>query len=131
MSEYIDGFLLPIASSGLAEYKQIAEEVSKLYLEHGAIQYKEFAGEDLHREGLRSFSEVIKASEGETVIFGWAVYESKEARDEVNRRIEADPRFMELVRPLLQQPNPTFDPSRMAFGGFQSLVSASCTESKT
>lgn len=124
MSEYIDGFLLPVANEGFEEYQRIAAEVSKLYLEHGAIEYKEFVGDDLEREGLRSFPGVINSKEGEKIVFGWAVFESREARDVVNARIEADPRFMELVAPLLEQPNPTFDPKRMVFGGFRALVSA-------
>ena len=122
MPGYIDGFVFPISRDRMGEYKPVAEAVAKIYLEHGAIEYREFAGDDMNREGTRQFPAMIEAKEGETIVFGWIVYESRESRDMVNQKIESDPRVLELVGPLVSSENPVFDPARMAFGGFAPFV---------
>lgn len=122
MPEYIDGFVFPIARERMAEYKPVAEAVAKIYREHGAIEYLEFIGDDMNREGTRQFPAMVEAQEGETVVFGWIVYESRESRDSVNQKVESDPRVLELVGPLVSSENPVFDPSRMAFGGFTPFI---------
>ena len=42
---------------------------------------------------LTSFPRAVQASDDETVIFSWITYESREARDEVNAKVMADPRI--------------------------------------
>ena len=42
---------------------------------------------------------MTNATEGENVIFGWVVFESREARDEVNEKVASDPRMGELMDP--------------------------------
>ena len=42
---------------------------------------------------------MIDSHVGETVVFGWIVFESREARDIVNQLVEKDPRMAELVAP--------------------------------
>ena len=119
---YIDGFAFPISSRQIDEYKRVAEKVAEIYREHGAKEYLEFVGDDLSREGTGSFPDMLSAKEGETIVFGWIVYESREVRDLVNQKIEADPRIAELVAPIVAPNSQVFDPRRMAFGGFQSLL---------
>jgi uncharacterized protein YbaA (DUF1428 family) len=43
-------------------------------------------------------------------------------RDLANERVAADPRMAQLVEPLTKSPKPIFEPTRMAYGGFRSLV---------
>lgn len=100
----------------------MATEVAEIYREYGALEYREFAGDDMNRTGTRSFDELVDTKEGEIVVFGWIAYDSKESRDRINRCIENDPRLSELVAPLLDPEDPVFVPGRMAFGGFSSLV---------
>ncbi len=122
MPQYVDGFVFPISRDRLAEYKRVAEAVAEIYREHGATDYREFVGDDLNREGTLPFPGLLNAADSETVVFGWVVFESREARDEVNERVEADPRMADLVAPLLDPSNPVFVPKRMAYGGFKPLV---------
>ena len=122
MAHYIDGFVLPVPRDRLAEYKRAAEAVAEIYKEHGAVDYMEYVGDDMHREGTRSFHDLVAASEDKAIIIGWVVFESREARDLVNKKVEADPRMAELVAPLIDPSNPVFDAKRMAYGGFQTLV---------
>lgn len=125
MPNYIDGFVFPLSKAAVEEYKVVAQEVAEIYREHGAIEYVEFIGQDLQRPGTMSFIDLSNCTEGETVVFGWIVYESLEVRNEVNKKVEADSRMPDLVGPLLGTPNPVFQPDRMAFGGFEPLVSSS------
>jgi len=121
MTNYIDGFVLPIARNHLDEYKSVVETVAKIWKEHGALSYSEFVLEDLKMEGTRSFAEAVDAKEDEAIVFGWVAFESKEARNLANERVAADPRMTDLIAPLVDPSRIIFDAKRMVYGGFQSL----------
>jgi len=125
MGQYIDGFVLPVPRSRLTEYKRVVGAIANIWKEYGALDYVELEGDDLSREGTLPFPDLLSASEDEVIVFGWVVFASREARDVANRKVEADPRVAELVNPLLEPPNPVFDPERMAYGGFRPLIAAS------
>jgi len=122
MNHYIDGFVLPIPRDHLSEYQQIAESVGAIWKEHGALDYLEYVGDDMHLQGTRSFNNLAGASNQEAVIFGWVVFESREARDRVNEKVAADPRMEALIAPLTDPSNLIFNAERMAYGGFKPLV---------
>ena len=44
---YVDGFVLPIAKRKLAAYRRLASRASKVWLDHGALEYRECVGDDL------------------------------------------------------------------------------------
>jgi len=118
MERYVDGFLIPIAKSNLGQYKEIAEKAGRVWKEHGALEYYECVGDDLEQEEMVSFKKAAGASEEETVMFSWIVYESREHRDKVNAAVMNDPRIKEMMDAGAQP----FDCKRMAFGGFKTLV---------
>lgn len=122
MANYIDGFVLPVPRNHLKEYQRVATEVSNIWKEHGALAYFEYVGDDMKLEGTRSFPECVDAKEDEAIVFGWVVFESREARDLVNERVVSDPRMTELIAPLTDPSRMVFDAGRMVYGGFQSLV---------
>ncbi|QDU36600.1 hypothetical protein Mal4_08870 [Maioricimonas rarisocia] len=120
MSRYVDGFVLPVPKDRLPEYQAMAEAASRIWKEHGALEYWECVGDDLNAEGTRSFAEMAQAGDGETVIFAWVVFESREARDAANEKIAADPRMAELMDTEM----PILDFARLAHGGFRELIRA-------
>ncbi len=122
MTNYIDGFTLPIPRNRIDEYKQVAEAVAEIWKEHGALAYFEYVGDDLKLEGTRSFPELVGAKDDETIIFGWVVFESREARDLANERVAADPRMPELIGLLTDPTRIIFNAKRMVYGGFQQLI---------
>ncbi len=123
MANYIDGFSFPILEKHLDRYKEVAHSVGKIWKEHGALAYYEFVGEDLKKlEGTKSFPDVVEAKEGETIIFGWVIFENREARDVANKRVATDTRMGDLIAPLVDPKDVIFDAGRMVFGGFQSFV---------
>ena len=122
LSHYIDGFVLPVPRDRLDEYTHAAGAVAEIWKEHGALDYREYVGEDLNLEGTRSFTDLVAATEDEAIVFGWVVFESREARDLANEKVAADSRMADLIDPLISSSNPAFDAKRMAYGGFQPLV---------
>jgi uncharacterized protein YbaA (DUF1428 family) len=118
MAHYVDGFVLPVARNRLEEYRRVAEAAAEIWKEHGALDYWECVGDDLTTDCSRTFTDLMQATDDETVIFAWAVFESREARDAANEQIIADPRMAELLNPE----NPLFDYARLAHGGFKELV---------
>ena len=123
MSNYIDGFVFPIQRQYLEEYKGVAERVGEIWKEYGALAYSEYIGDDLFLDGTRSFADVVELKENEVVIFGWVVFESREARVRANEMVPNDPRMQDMVGPLTDPSRLIFDAARMVYGGFSPLVS--------
>jgi uncharacterized protein YbaA (DUF1428 family) len=114
---YVDGFLLPVPKKNLRAYARIAQQAGEIWLEHGALEYRECAGDDLDTKFGVSFPKTLKVKPGETVVFAWIVFKSKAHRDRVNAKVMKDDRMNAI------SPNPMpFDVKRMAYGGFQVLV---------
>lgn len=118
MEPYIDGFVVPVPRNRLDEYKRVAEAAAEIWKEHGALEYWECVGDDLRIEGTSSFLDLANISDDETVLFSWAVFPSKQVRDQANEKIAADPRMAEIMDPN----NTPFDMQRTIWGGFQTLV---------
>ena len=117
---YIDGFVHPVPTDRLDAYRRLVGAVAAIWREHGALDYQEFIGDDMALEGTRPFPDIVGSSDDETIVFGWVLFESREARDLANRKVAADPRVAELI----ERADSGFDPSRMGYGGFRPLVPA-------
>lgn len=120
MERYVDGFLIPIALDRLERYRELAAMAGAVWKEHGALDYWECVGDDLDVQDMASFREAARATEDETVVFSWIVYPSRAARDRINAAVMNDPRIQET---MMAGDHP-FDPRRMAYGGFRTLVVA-------
>ena len=118
MSNYIDGFLIPLPKNRIDDYTAIANKAGDIWKEHGALEYWECIADDLEVKDMVSFMQSANAGPDDTVIFAWAVFKSREHRDEVNAKIHADPRLMEMCNPS----NPSFDYKKMAYAGFKTLI---------
>jgi uncharacterized protein YbaA (DUF1428 family) len=118
MPQYIDGFVIPLPKDKVSEYRQIAEEACSVWMEHGALDYRECIAEDTEAKGTVSFPQLAGAKPHETVVFAWIVYESREHRDAVNAKVMADPRMQKM---MAEGPGP-FECHRMAYGGFTTIV---------
>ncbi len=117
---YVDGFVLPVPKKNLAAYKKLALKASKLWREHGALEYRECVGDDLAVKMGVPFPKLAKAKPGETVVFAFVTYKSRAHRDQVNAKVMKDPRIMALCDPKKMP----FDCARMSYGGFKTIVAA-------
>ena len=113
---YIDGFLLPLPKDKIEEYRKIAEAAGKIWIEHGALAFKECIADDMKTQECLSFPKVIASNENETVIFSFIIFKSREHRDEVNAKVMQDQRFKDQCNDM------PFEMKRMAYGGFKSIV---------
>ena len=115
---YVDGFVIPVPKKKIAEYRRMAEIGCKVWMKHGALDYRESVGEDLKVKCGPGFLRGIKVKPGETVVFAYIVYKSRAHRDKVNAAVMKDP---ELTAGMDPNKMP-FDWKRMLFGGFETLV---------
>lgn len=118
MAHYIDGYVFPIPRERLTAYQRLAEAVADIWKEHGALDYREYVGDDTQLEGTRPFSEFVANSADEAIVFGWMEFETREARDRAHAKVATDPRMEELVN----SSDTGFDVGRMVYGRFSALV---------
>jgi len=118
MPKYVDGFVIPVPKKKLTAYARIAKQACKIWLEHGALDYKECAGDDLDIKFCLPFPKGIKAKAGETIVFAYIVYKSRAHRDKVNAKVMKDPRINQMCDPK----DMPFDCKRMLYGGFEVIV---------
>lgn len=120
MPRYVDGFVLPLKKTKLATYRKMSLKAGKIWKEHGALEYVECVGDDLKVPGMpMTFIKLAQPKTGETVVFSYIVYKSRKHRDSVSKKVMADPRLQEICDPK----NTPFDFTRMAYGGFEVMVS--------
>jgi uncharacterized protein YbaA (DUF1428 family) len=118
MPNYVDGFVLPISKKKIAAYRRIAQKASKIWREHGALDYRECVGDDLKVKMVMPFPKGIHTKPGETVVFAYIVYKSRAHRDKVNAKVMKDPRISSMCDPK----DMPFDYKRMLYGGFTTIV---------
>jgi uncharacterized protein YbaA (DUF1428 family) len=116
--EYVDGFLIPVPKKKLNEYKKIAKLASKVWRDHGALDYRECVADDVTWGKRTSFPRSVKQKPNETVIFSWITYKSRKHRDAVNKKVMTDKRLAKMMTPGAMP----FDTKRMIFGGFKTIV---------
>jgi uncharacterized protein YbaA (DUF1428 family) len=124
MAKYIDGFVLVVPKGKEAEYQKMAEMGRDSWMRHGALQYFESKGDDLKQQEMgdeksRHFAEMTGATSDENVWFSFIVFNSKEHRDEVNKKVMDE--MSEAYKDQSDFEMPT-DMTKMAYGGFEVAV---------
>ncbi len=115
---YVDGYVLPVPRKNLEAYRRLARTAGKVWKDHGALEIRECAGEDLDVKWGIPFPQSLKIKRGETVVFSWIVFKSRAHRDRVNAKVMKDPRLAKMMNPKVM----IFDHTRMVYGGFSILV---------
>jgi uncharacterized protein YbaA (DUF1428 family) len=114
---YVDGFIVPVPKRKLDAYRKLATLASKMWREHGALEYIECIADDVKPGKWTSFPRSVKLKPDETVVFAWIVYKSRAQRDKVNAKVMKDPRMAGMNPKTLP-----FDGKRMIFGGFKTFL---------
>ena len=112
---YVDGFIVPVPTKNLKDYRRMAHKAGKVWREHGALEYRECLADDVKPGKWTSFPRSVKLKQGETVVFSWITYKSRAHRDRVNAKAMKDPRLAQMMNPKAMP----FDGKRMIFGGFK------------
>jgi len=113
---YVDGFVIPVPQGNRERYRAAAARIWPLFKEFGAIRQVECWGDDVPDGVTTDFKRAVKAEEGETVVFAWIEYPSKEVRDAASKKMQEDPRMKEMFADM------PFDGKRMIFGGFTPII---------
>lgn len=95
----------------------MATAFGKMMIEHGALAYREFQGDDLKTKETVPYPEVCKLKSGEILIASVVDFKSRKHRDAVMKKVQKDPRFDAMV----QEPELS-DHRRMIYGGFSAIV---------
>lgn len=119
--QYVDGFVLPVPKKNMKAYTAMAKLACKVWLDHGALDYRECVAENVKPGKVTSFPQSVKLKAGETVVFSWITYKSRKHRDSVMKKVMADPRLAKMMNDPKSMP---FDGKRMFWGGFDTFVTA-------
>ena len=115
---YLDGFLVPVPDANKDAYRAMAEKASEVFRDHGATRVVEAWGDDVPDGKVTDYARAAHKQDGETVVFSWVEWPSKEARVAGWNKVMADERMQ-------HDPNDqTFDGKRMIYGGFAPIVEA-------
>jgi len=116
--EYVDGFVVPMPKKKVGEYRKIAKLASKVWRDHGALDYRECVADDVQKGKVTSFPRSVKQKPGETVVFAWITYKSRKQRDAILKKVMKDKRLAKFMDPKTMP----FDTKRMIWGGFKTIV---------
>jgi uncharacterized protein YbaA (DUF1428 family) len=115
---YADGYVVPVPDVNKDAYRALAEKASQVFRDHGATRVVEAWGDDVPTGKVTDYARAAHKQDGETVVFSWVEWPSKEARVAGWEKVMADERM---------QPDGTevpFDGKRMIYGGFAPIVEA-------
>jgi uncharacterized protein YbaA (DUF1428 family) len=113
---YADGYLIAVPDGNKEAYRQMAEKAATVFKDYGAVRIVEAWGDDVPDGKITDFRGAVKAKEGETVVFSWVEWPSKQVRD------EAWPKLMQDERMKPDHDTMPFDGQRMIYGGFAPIV---------
>lgn len=115
---YVDGFVAAVPDDKKDAFIEHARKASEVFRRHGALKQVENWGDDVPDGKLTSLPMAVKCAEGETVVFSWVIWPSKEVRDAGWGKIMEDPDMSPEANPM------PFDGKRMIFGGFETIFEA-------
>ena len=110
---YVEGFVVPVPAGNKEKYRALVAKSWPLFQEFGAQRLVECWGDDVPPGKVTDFPRSVALQDGETVVFSWIVWPSKEVRDAGNKKMLDDPRMQDTEMP--------FDGKRMIYGGFAPL----------
>jgi len=116
---YVDGFIVPVPKRNRAAYMAMARKAGKVWMEHGALDYKECMADDVKTGKWTSFPQSVKLKPGEAAWFSYIVYRNRKHRDSVLKKVMKDKRLASMMDPKKMP----FDGKRMIYGGFKVMVS--------
>jgi len=115
MPKYVDGYVVPVRTKSLKAYFAMSRKAGKVWLAHGALEYRECGGDDLAVAWGIPFTKLVKLKKGETIVFAWIVFKSRKDRDRVNAAVMNDPRLAGMME---EAKRISLDSKRMTYGGF-------------
>lgn len=112
---YVQGFVIPVPDTKKDAYRELARQAGEVFRRHGVLSIVETWGIDVPDGELTSFPMSVKLEPGETVVFSWMIWPSKEVMEASHKVIMQDFEEAGIVG------SDIFDGKRMIFGGFEPI----------
>jgi uncharacterized protein YbaA (DUF1428 family) len=109
---YVDGVICAVANDRKAEYLAYAQKFGAVCKQFGATAVVECWGDIVPEGTLTSLPMAVKAEAGETVVFSWIYWPSKEIHEEGWAKLMQHPLMDSKANPM------PFDGKRMIYGSF-------------
>lgn len=113
---YVDGFVAAVPTANRDSYQAFSQVAGQVFKDCGALSVVDCWGDDVPQGEVTSFPRAVQCSDDETVVFGWIVWASKEAREAGMARAAQDPRLGDDDSAM------PFDGKRMLMGGFRVIA---------
>ena len=111
---YVDGFVAAVPTANREHYLAFSKLTGQVFKDCGALSVVDCWGDDVPEGELTSYSKSVQRGADETVVFGWVVWPSKQARQAGMAKAEKDERLSNADMP--------FDGKRMIMGGFEVIT---------
>jgi uncharacterized protein YbaA (DUF1428 family) len=115
---YVEGFVVAVPTANKEAYRKHAADAAPLFKEFGATRMVECWGDDVPDGKVTDYTRAAHKKDGETVVYSWVEWPSKDARTAGWEKMMAD----ERMKP--DPDNNPFDGARMIYGGFAPIVEA-------
>lgn len=112
---YIDGYVLPVPAANKQAYAKLAQDMTALFHEFGALRVVEAWGEDTPDGKVTDYNRATLKEPDEKVVYSWIEWPDKATRDAGWAKMMED----ERMKPPAEPP---FDGKRMMWGGFQPIL---------
>ena len=109
---YIQGFVVPVPEGKKDAYDKMARDAAPFFTKYGAARIVECWGDQVPHGETTDMYRAVNAEEGESVVFSWIEWPSKQVLDEAHKAIVED----EDMKP---PPDMPFDGKRMVFAEFE------------
>ena len=112
---YVDGFVAAVPTANRDAFRDHAAKAAAVFREYGALSCVECWGDDVPDGKLTSMPMAVRLKPGETVVFSWITWPSRQVRDTGMKAFMEDPRCPKDM---------PFDGKRLIYGGLRVLLSA-------
>ena len=115
---YVDGLVFAVPNDRRAEFEAYSRKFLAVFKQLGATRLVDCWGDDVPDGKLTSFPMAVKCEAGETVVFSWIEWPSREVRNAAWETMQKDPAMQMADNPM------PFDGKRMIYGGFEMITEA-------
>jgi uncharacterized protein YbaA (DUF1428 family) len=113
---YVDGFIAAVPTKNKEKYIEHAKIAAVVFKEYGALKIVETWEDDVPVGEITSFPMAVKKQKGESVVFSWVTWPSKDIRNIGWQAMMEDPRMHPDKNPM------PFDGKRLIYGGFNVII---------
>jgi uncharacterized protein YbaA (DUF1428 family) len=113
---YVDGFIAAVPTKNKEKYIEHAKIAAVVFKEYGALKIVETWEDDVPVGEITSFPLAVKKEKGESVVFSWVTWPSKDVRNIGWQAMMEDPRMHPDKNPM------PFDGKRLIYGGFNVII---------